>query len=985
MKYFGHFFPFLFFFSLFSLSAFSQTNVTLSGVLIDKANNEPILAGSVELMQAKDSIYVDGIISNANGEFSFRNLKAGNYILKVTYIGYLPLFKNINLSEKETVSRLGKLFLEPDEILLKEAIVEGKRPEMIVKNDTTEYDAASFKTGEDAVVEDLLKKLPGVEVDKDGKVTAQGKSVNKMFVNGKEFFSDDPQVASKNMPADMIEKVQVYDRKSEASQMTGFDNGEEETIINLTVRAGMMQGTIGNVQLGLGQDVDKPNDLRYNEGAFASHQRGNDRYTLIARANNNNGMGGADIMGGGSGRGGNFGGGSGITQSQNYMTNINKEFSPKLTLNGDIRYSKQERKTFSDVTQVTFSDKLNSQRETISRKNYNAGENISSNLRLEWKPNEQNTLIFRPNIRFNQNDRNGTEYDTRINLTNENTLLDSKSLTLSQGNSLAFGGNLDYSYKFSKVGRVFSISARGNYNTDYSQPQNITYYPDAVDHSYSVIHLNQHAENESLSDNYSATVSFVEPVGNNNFIQLLYRYSFSETDNENTTYNILPDLLAASEIDGVDTAIVVESQSRTIMRNTTNQRIGLNFKIDRKKFNLTFGFNVDPSNAVNESFQPKKGSIPDRLLPSGFNGKLPIIKGDSLISSIPIKVVNYSPVVNFRYMFGQRSNLRVTYEGDTEHPTPDQLRDYPYVDINRPNDVTQGNPDLKPSYISTLRVDFNKYVPETQLMYSFFLNGGFTLNDIISITLLEETGRKNLTTYKNMNGNWNASFRGVINLPLSKKFSVGSMLSASSSNRNSYVGDQKNTMQNQGIMSNLNFRFQPNDNLYVGTNGMINYSHITYTAVPENNRDIYNYTWGMNVLWTFLSNWTFESDINSTWRNGYAAGYNVKQMLWNASISKQIFKKQFGTGSLKLQIFDILKDRKNISSTQTASDLQFSQTNVIPSYFMVSFLYKFSIFPKSSFLDEGDMAPRRWEGGPGRFQGGEGRGGGNRQGGGRPF
>jgi len=989
-------FIYIAFFTLFcTLSAFSQTTITLSGILIDKTSREPILSGSIDLLHAGDSVYVDGTISNDKGIFSFQNLKQGRYILKVTYIGYLPLFKDLNLNEKEPIVRLGELPMEMNDILLKEAVVEGKRPEIIVKNDTLEYDAATFKTAENAVVEDLLKKLPGVDVDKDGNVTAQGKSVNRMLVNGKEFFTDDPQIASKNIPAEMVEKIQVFDRKSEMSQMTGFDMGDDETVINLTVRAGMMQGTIGTVQLGAGQDMQKDTqmdtqknkEIRYNEAAFVNHQRGNDRITLIASVNNNNNMGTADITsgggssggGGGSGSGGGrtsggggarmsmsiggggggSGGGSGITKSQNYMVNINKEFSPKLSLNGDIRYNKQERNLISNSERITFSE-TQTQQEISKQNNYTSANNISSNLRMDWNPNSQNTLVFRPNFRFNQPERNGLGFDKRINMNDNSVLLDSKSLTSSQGNILGFGGTLDYSYKFSKIGRVFSINMNGNYNNNYSQPKNETYYNNTAENSYNILWQNQIAENKSLTDNFRGTLSFVEPIGNNNFVQAVYRYSFSETESLNSTYNIF----AALESLLNDTAQIVPNQSRSVLRNTTEQRFGLNFKADRGKYNLTLGFNVDLTDATNDTYQPKTGAVPVQFIPADFSGKLPLFKGDSLISSSPVHVVNYSPTLNFRYIFGQRSNLRVVYEGDLNQPTPDQLRDYPYVDINSPNDVIQGNPNLKPSYTNFLRAEFNKYVQETQLMYRFAMSGNFVVNDIITITQLQESGRGNITTYDNINGNWSALVMGMFNKPLNKKFSIGDVLMTQFLNANSFVSNQKNTMKNRTIMNNLNFRFQPNDNFYIGMNGMINYSNVTYTTVLERNQNIYNYTGGANILWTFFPKWTLESDINCNWRNGYPAGYNVRQILWNASITRQIFQKQYGTGSLRLQVFDILQDRKNISASQTASNLQFSQSNVIPSYFMGSFIYRFSIFPKSSFLKESDMtSPRRFEGG----------------------
>jgi len=987
MKNFGSVIFFVFFFTL---SAFSQTNLILSGILVDKASHEPIVSGTVVLLHAKDSTYVDGNISNAKGEFSIQNLKPGNYILKVTYISYLTIFKNVVLTGKDPITRLGELQMATNDVLLKEAVVEGKRPEIAVKKDTVEYDAASYKAGENAVVEDLLKKLPGVEIDQSGNVTAQGKSITKMYVNGKEFFRDDPTIATKNIPADIVDKVQVYDRKSDLAQMTGFDPGDDETVMNLTVRPDMMQGTIGTVQAGAGQDMQKDNDLRYNENAFISHQRGNDRYTLMTRINNTNNMGGADITGGGGGggRGGGGGGGGfnipGIARSQNYMFNLNKEFSQKLNVNGDVRFSRQDREVHSDISQITFAQAL-TQQEMINQDYDNLGKNFNSNFRINWNPNQQNAFIFSPNIRYNQTGQDGLTFDKRTNMDDQSVLLNSKSLTASKGNTFAFGGSLLYSFKFPKAGRVLSVNLSGNYNNNYSQPKNTTYYPaNSLDSLYSSINLNQWAENKSLTNNFSATLSYVEPIGHNNYIQLLYNYSYSETESRNSTYNIMLNAQDYLDMLPYDTAFIVPAQSLSVLRNSVTQQIGLNFKAERKKFNLTFGFNVDPSKATNETYQPGANSFPFQLLPADFSGRLPIFKGDSLISSIPINVVNYSPNINFRYNLDQRSSIRIIYSGSTSQPSADQLRDYPYVDINHPNDQTQGNPNLKPSYTNNLSANFNKFVPKSQLMYGLNIRGSYVLDDIITVTQVQGTGNGigNLTTYQNINGNWNFSLSGMINKPLSKKFSIGNSISANLSNSNSYINSEMNTMQQRMIGDRLNLRLQLNDSLYFGTIGSINYNNISYTAVPQNNQKLYNYSWAANMMWTFLPGWIFDSDVTRNWINGYPVGYNVNQTIWNAAITKQLFKRQSGTGYVKVQVFDILQDRKNISASQSASNLQFSQTNVIPSYFMASFIYRFSIFPKSSLLRAGDMAPRR-----GGFDGGRGGGGfgGGGGGGRRPF
>ena len=973
-----------------SLPVFSQKNLSLSGTLIDKSNGSvPLEAASVELLTQKDSAYVSGGMSDKNGIFILNNLTPKNYILKATFIGYFPVFKNVRLTSDKPSVDLGHIEMTANAVLLKEAVVTGNRPEVAVKKDTVEYDAQSYKAGENAVVEDLLKKLPGVDVDQSGNVTAQGKAITKMYVNGKEYFRDDPTIATKNIPADIVDKVQVYDRKSDLAQMTGFDPGDDETVMNLTVRPGMMQGTVGTLQLGAGQDVQNDNDARYNENAFVMHQRGGDNYTLIARINNTNNMGGADITGGGGGggRGGGGGGGGfntpGIAHSQNYMFRINKEFSQNLNVNGDIRYTNQSRSVSSDVSQTTFAQAL-TQQELINQDYANRGKNFNSNFRIDWNPNKKNAFIISPTIRFNQTGQNGLTYDKRTNLDDDSVLLDSKSLTSSTGNTFSLGGSLLYSYRFTKQGRVFSVSLSGNYNNNNSHPNNLTYYPaNSMDTLYSSINLNQRAENESLTNNFSTTFSYVEPIGHNNFIQLLYNYSYSETDSKNSTYNIMlngQDYAVTSSIMPFDTAFIVPGQSLSVLRNSTTQQIGLNFKAERKKFSLTFGFNIDPSKATNETYQPSVKDLPYQLLPPDFTGRLPLIKGDSLISSIPINVVNYSPNINFKYNFDQRSSLRIIYSGTTNQPSADQLRDYPYVDINHPNDQTKGNPNLKPSYTNNLNANFNKYVPSTQLMYGFRMNGSYIIDDIITVTQVQGAGNGigNLTSYQNINGDWNLSLSGMINKPLSKKFSVGNSISANLSNSNSYINNDMNTMQQRMIGDRLNLRLQLNDSLYFGTMGSINYNNVSYTAVPQNNQKLYNYAWTANMMWTFLPGWIFDSDITRNWISGYPVGYNVNQTIWNAAVTKQLFSKQFGKGYLKLQVFDILQDRKNISANQTASNLQFSQTNVIPSYFLASFIFRFSIFPKSSLLKAGDMTPRR-----GGFNGNRGGGGyGGRRGGG---
>jgi hypothetical protein len=930
-----------------SFSVFGQKNNTLSGTVLDKTDNEPIVAGSIELLNAKDSAFVSGTISSVDGFFSFKDLPVGNYILKMTYIGYDTLFTNVNLKSNRNI---GTLYLQTNDILLQEAVIEGKKPEVIVKNDTIEYDAASYKVTENAVIEDLLKKLPGVEVDKEGKITVNGKEVKKFLVDNKDFFSDDPQVASKNLPAEMVDKLQVVDRKSEMARMTGFDDGEEETIINLTIRPGMKKGTMGSALVGAGSDWQDDREMRYQGAAFVNSMKDNDRYTVIAGTNNNNNMGAADL---GANQFGGMrmrrGGGGGIAQSTNFMASMNKEFSPELSLNGDVRYSGSDRLSISDVTQVTlFSNKPQLDRNQ-THNDYFSG-NMSANFTLEWKPDTMNNLIFRPNLGYNNSHSNENELSSRFNYNNMDTVFDSRSTAENKGAGYNLGGRLDYSHKFSKQGRVFSINLRASYNNSYSYENSQTSY---MKKTAFLEDLDQRSENDNYTNNYRTTISWVEPLGRNNFLQALYRISYYDTKSINSTYDL-------TDLNNYREAILNDSLSRSTLRNSTEQRLGLSFKSVRAKYNYTVGFNIDPTHSINETYQPFSGYT---VLPYQEDNRIANIMGDSVISSVPQNVINFSPAVNFNYIFGQRSNLRIDYEGETNQPSAVQLRDY--TDMSRPANWVQGNPGLKPGYQNNLRVRFSKYVAETQLAYNLDLNGNLSLNDITSVTRLLDNGVR-LTSYENINGNWDTRLRGMFNMPLkNKKFTIGSFAMASYRNQNSFVNEMKNTLQNFTVMDNTNINYR-SDLFDTGINLSINYSNITYTINPEQNQNTFNLGVGGYTTWYLPYNLVIESDINWTKRQGYYGGFNIPETIWNAAVTKRLFNKKFGTGSLKLQVYDILQDRSNISASTTTNGFRTSEVNGIPSYFMCSFIYKFTAFPKQSTATENDlMIPGRRFGGPG--------------------
>ena len=894
---------------LFSPMAFAQqSGVNVTGSVVEQGSDTPIEQATVRLLNVKDSAMVRGVVSARNGSFTLKNVKKGSYLLHITFIGYDPLYQPLQITGKKNPVNVGKLELSDGAIELGEAVVIGKAPEVTVRNDTVEYNADSYKVTEGSVLEDLLKKMPGVEVDSEGKITVNGKEVKKVMVDGKEFFSDDPKVASKNLPAKMIDKLQVLDKKS--AQMTGFDDGEEETVINLTVKPGMKQGWFGNAYGGYGSKD------RYEGNAMVNRFVNNDQITFMGGANNTNNMGFSDLastmfsgMGGGGGRRGGFGAGSGITSSGNAGLNFSKEFKPdKLTLGGNTRYSHSDNdaRSKSDRQNILPGDSSSyDNSEAMSR---TKSDNFGVDFRLEWKPDTMTQLIFRPSFSFshsmNDNFSDATTLDNERDTVNTN-----KSSNYSESNGYNLNASIDFSRKLNNKGRVFSATLSGGNSDSYSDGMNrsdIVYFnqTDALKNSI----IDQRSRYDNKGFNYRAYVSWVEPIGHNNFIQATYSISQRKQEALKNVYN--------QDADGIYN-VLDSAYSQSYRNNFISQRASLSFKSQRAKFNYTIGLNLDPSYSSSENFV-----------------------GDTTLSKITRKVVNLSPMAQFNYMFDKRTNLRIMYNGRTSQPSMTQLQ--PVADISDPTNITIGNPDLNPRYTNNVFIRFQQFTPEKQRAFMIMANGSYIINDIVSYTSYnQETGVKT-TTYKNVNGNYSGNVRMMLNTPLkNKKFSINSMTMASFANSNGYINEEKNTNRNLILSERGGIDFR-SSYLDLGVNGNIRYNATSNSLQKENNQNTFNYGAGGYTTIYLPLNFKIESDVNWSTNSGYGDGFKQNEVLWNASASKSFLKNNQGT--LRFKIYDILQQRSNISRSITASYIQDSEYNTLGSYFMVHFIYRFSIF-----------------------------------------
>ena len=896
---------------LFSPMAFAQqSGVNVTGSVVEQGSDTPIEQATVRLLNVKDSAMVRGVVSARNGSFTLKNVKKGSYLLHITFIGYDPLYQPLQITGKKNPVNVGKLELSDGAIELGEAVVIGKAPEVTVRNDTVEYNADSYKVTEGSVLEDLLKKMPGVEVDSEGKITVNGKEVKKVMVDGKEFFSDDPKVASKNLPAKMIDKLQVLDKKSDMAQMTGFDDGEEETVINLTVKPGMKQGWFGNAYGGYGSKD------RYEGNAMVNRFVNNDQITFMGGANNTNNMGFSDLastmfsgMGGGGGRRGGFGAGSGITSSGNAGLNFSKEFKPdKLTLGGNTRYSHSDNdaRSKSDRQNILPGDSSSyDNSEAMSR---TKSDNFGVDFRLEWKPDTMTQLIFRPSFSLshsmNDNFSDATTLDNERDTVNTN-----KSSNYSESNGYNLNASIDFSRKLNNKGRVFSATLSGGNSDSYSDGMNrsdIVYFnqTDALKNSI----IDQRSRYDNKGFNYRAYVSWVEPIGHNNFIQATYSISQRKQEALKNVYN--------QDADGIYN-VLDSAYSQSYRNNFISQRASLSFKSQRAKFNYTIGLNLDPSYSSSENFV-----------------------GDTTLSKITRKVVNLSPMAQFNYMFDKRTNLRIMYNGRTSQPSMTQLQ--PVADISDPTNITIGNPDLNPRYTNNVFIRFQQFTPEKQRAFMIMANGSYIINDIVSYTSYnQETGVKT-TTYKNVNGNYSGNVRMMLNTPLkNKKFSINSMTMASFANSNGYINEEKNTNRNLILSERGGIDFR-SSYLDLGVNGNIRYNATSNSLQKENNQNTFNYGAGGYTTIYLPLNFKIESDVNWSTNSGYGDGFKQNEVLWNASASKSFLKNNQGT--LRFKMYDILQQRSNISRSVTASYIQDSEYNTLGSYFMVHFIYRFSIF-----------------------------------------
>lgn len=932
--------------TLLAVSVSTSIAANITGIVKDLDTKEPLLEAAVKLVTANDSSFVAGTTTDIDGKFSLTGVKAGKYLLTVSYIGYADLEKPVTVGSSNL--RLGVLSLKEASHMLGEVSVVAVKTPIKVMEDTVEYNADSYHTQPNAVVEDLLKRLPGVEVGTDGSITANGKTISKFLVNGKEFFSDDPQVASKNLPANLVDKLQVVHRKSDMARLTGVDDGEDETVINLTFKKGMDQGWFGTAEGGYGTDD------RYM-GSFNVNRFWNgNQITLLGNFNNTNQIGFTDSNGSRFRR---FGGNNGITESRALGLNFNVGKEEIIRVGGDIMWSNTDAKTITkQERQYLFEDY--STYSKIDKAVRDRGNNFRGDFRVLWKPDSFNTLEFRPNFSLNFNKSNDNEVTSYFN-SSMDKVSDNTARSYSKGDSYEFGGRLIYSHNFKRHrGRSFSISGQYRYSnvteTGTSINDFIRYImeedPDNTEDSSEL--LNQYSDNHTWSNRVMGQFTWTEPLGNvanGNFLTFSYRMNYRWNNADKLVYDIPDDYeydIMPPVILNPDGTFTTEEPnpdySNRYRNNSFNQNIRLGYKKVTKNANMEVGLALVP--------QMTKS-----------------IYLDNSAKNIDRWVWNYSPFLRYRYKFGKRSSIQLNYRGNSSQPSMAQLQ--PVADISNPTNIIQGNPNLDPSFSHSINIRFQDFNMDSQR--SLMLMGDFqiTQNSIISKSTYFDDGKRQ-TTYVNVNGVWNGRLMNMFSMPLrNKKWSVSNHVFVNANHNIGFNNGLRNTSLSFRINESPGITFRPD---HFELELRPRYSvQTTHNSVQKNaNQTVHSY--GGRFDGTYYTPWglTLQSDINYSATSGYAAGYDTRTWMWNATISQQFLRNKALTLSVKA--YDLLNQRKNIRRNVTANYIDDTRYNALTRYFMVTLSYRFNTFGKGNepSAPGGDFMRR----GPGRGFGGPGRG-----------
>ncbi|MBS1742713.1 MAG: outer membrane beta-barrel protein [Bacteroidetes bacterium] len=926
-------------------------NGTIKGSAKDVQDSTIIRGATVALLLQKDSSSVQSTVTDAQGKFIFNNLDADSFIVKISIVGYQEYLSFITLNNNE--KDLGNIFLPKRGKDLGVVTIISKAPPVVQKGDTSQFSASEYKVQPDATTEDLIKKMPGITVDKDGTVTAQGEQVKKVTIDGKDFFGDDASAALKNLPSEVVDKIQVFDKLSDQAQLTGFDDGNSVKAINIVTKSGIKNGQFGRIFAGYGTDN------RYNAGGNVSFFKGDRRISFVGNFNNINqqnfasqdllgltssGNRNSGYRGGGGYRGGqdNFsvGQSNGISKTNAVGINYNDKWSKKMTVTGSYFFNNSA----NDNDYTTNTQTLGNL-QLFSEKNGNSNTdnyNHRLNFRFEYKMDSSNSLFIIPSINFQRN--NSSSFSSLRTIDeNKDSINSSLANTVSDKNGYNIRNNIMFRHSFPKKGRSLSLGFNMNFTKNNGE-----YTTDAAYRFYDNIGAflrdslqNQYSDNPTNGHTIGGTIAYTEPIGKKGQLQIDYNPSVQKNKADQQTFLY----------DGQKYSVFDTSLSNKFDNTITTNNAGLTYRLTRSK---------DEMLSVGVSYQNSKLES-QRIFPQ-----------PSLVNQT---FSNFLPNAMWRKKISQRSNVRIFYRAQTSFPSVNQLQDV--INLTDPLRVSMGNPLLKQSLTHFVAGRYTYTNSKTS--QSFFANVFLqTTADYISngiwvakndSTIQQDnilTKGSQLTKPVNLNGYRNIRSFFTYSFPL-KPIKTTINLNAGMGytrlpgliNNNRTITD--NVTYNGGVVFASNISQYIDFNISYAAN--VNNAHTRGQSTADNNYVNHSIGGTLNLL--NKKGWFIQNDVSGQIYRGLTGNLNQTYTLWNAAIGKKFLKKQ--AGELKLSVFDLLKQNQSVSRIVTENSIQDNRSEVLQRYFMLTFTYNLKNFgtPRKSGYEGGmDGGPRMHGGGP---------------------
>jgi hypothetical protein len=891
----------------------------VKGIVRDTLGKQNLASATINILDARDSSLVSFGRSNESGSFTISKLNLNDYILVISYTGFNKVLKPFSLSAGKPAFDFGIIPMISKNTLQD---VEVTAAPIVIKGDTVEFNAASIKVNKpNAVVEDLLKKLPGIEVDKNGTIKANGQEVKRVLVDGKQFFADDPKLATKNLQADMVNKVQVFDKKSDKSEFTGFDDGNSEPTINLTLKNDKRTGVFGKVSAGGGTDEHykaNANINKFQKGEQLSfigqtnnvNQQGFNLMDALSFSGGPGSSGSMNMMSGSSGltvSGMGNNNSQGITTTQAAGLNYNNFKSPKLDINSsyffngtqlDNAFNTRRESYIGDTTQLYNEDG------SSTKDNYNHRLNAA----FDWKIDSMNSIKITPAFTY-QSTVTGTQRTFSTEGVKGGILADGFSNTSNSQQGYNFNTTALWRHRFAKKGRTFSAELRygrnesngdGSQFTVNNRYQNGGLYTDDT--------LYQQNNTDAIAGSYGANISYTEPVTRRSLVEFNTWYNHSENTNDKTTYDYNP---ANGKFDHLNERLT------NFFDNEYNYKgAGINYRENRKGWNYVIGAKLQSAD-LSSYLQTTKTNISQSFLNVLPNAQLQISKN--------------------RYR-----NFRFNYTGTTTQPSVAQLQ--PIEDISNAPNITVGNPDLKQAYNNNLRLSYNSFDPYTMKSFFVSINGRQTFNAIVNNDSIYQYGGKK-TTYDNVNGIFNGNLNMAIGLPVkigATKAKLNLNTAAGYSHNINLLNGDNNEINNINLNETVSLTYTYKELFDITGGGGVSWNRAKYSLQQSQDTRYFTYTANFEFNLYLPGGFTIENEADYNKNTGRAEGYNTQYILWNAAIAKSFLKNK--RGELRLSINDILNQNTGVTRTSNANYVEDTRYTVLKRFALLTFTYSLNKF-----------------------------------------